>query len=153
MLQSLRENHSSQSNPLLCPTHSLFTLPVDLHVVAFTLMILLGPCKLRDPAFKSFRNLFSSLFSAGSLYVIWSNTSYSWTGGREKLLEDNGLWGRSLSSHPALLRAHELSVMLVTTFWISRRWRNMCASSRTLHMHISPPTSARPVIPTLSGLP
>lgn len=115
----------SQSNPSLWPT--LFPLytpslhwTANLHVVAFTLMILLGPRKLGDGDFKSFRNLFSSLFSSGSLYVTCSSTSYSWTGGREQLLEGTRLWGGSLSRHPVQLRAPGGSLTFATTFCTSR---------------------------------
>lgn len=124
--------HLSQHNPALWPTLLPVCTPshwrANLHVVAFTLTILLGPWKLGDWEFKSFRNLFSSLFSSASLYVIWSSASYSWTGGREKLLGGTRLWGGSLSSYPVLFRAPRWPLVLVTTSCVFRHWCSMHTS-------------------------
>lgn len=120
--------------PAPLPIYTPSPWKANLHVVAFILMILLGPCKHGDGDFKCFRNLFSSLFSLGSLYVIWSNTSYSWAGGRERLSAGLCVRGRSLSRHHVLLRAPRLSLTLVTTFCTSRRWLNTCASRHASHM-------------------
>lgn len=119
--------------PVPFPSYTPHPWEANLHVVAFTLTILLGPCKHGDGDFKCFRNLFNSLFSPGSLYVIWIRISYSWAGGREGLSEGTCVWGRCRSSHHVLLKAPGLSPMLVTTFHTSRLCLNVSKQTRLIH--------------------
>lgn len=127
--------------PAPLPSYTPHPREANLHVVAFTLTILLGPCKHCDGDFKCFRTLFNSLFSPGFLYVIWSRISYSWAGGREGLSEGISVGGGCLSSHHVLLRAPGLSPMLVTTFrTIALTWASGHASymlHRDLSSHFS----------------